>query len=415
MNDKRPPKSEAPAAPVRLSAPKTAQTIMIAMAVIAALVLLPLTLLGGGAGESARRFASGSVAALGLYALLAGSLIACMIPRLRGVPRRVSTAPRPRLRAEPHTVVMPTPFDPPAAARTLKRAGYRHIEISERSVWGVKNRWSPMGTIVLHASLLLGVVGVGVAAIPGLETMTHAAALPGEALEGPNGSQPLTLARFAAEEGPEGTIDRLMAVVTTASGREVSVRPDLPALVGPVTAVTVEDFDVAASFSLLPTASAEPAYRHTAKLRLRSNASHDVATIDAGELGLYRVMVRRVHGAPETVLASVERLEQGEWRLVGPRSIYRRGELAELDGARLRFHGLEPYALLRMHRSPSAPLITLALLCAVAGACMRLVFPRREATVAAMDGGSGVTVVVDVYKGSRNESSRLALRLGEAS
>lgn len=415
MTDHTPRATKAGFDPARLLAsPRFAQWLLGFMGWLALVLLLPLVLNGPGAGEAARRFASTSLPFLAVYGLLAGSLLVCMIGRVNGVRRRVSANPRPRLSVGSNSVVAPSDFDAAKATRTLRRAGYRHVATGTSWVWGVKYRWSPIGTLVLHSSVLLALLGAALAVTPGVDRMTHVSALQGVPVTATDGVPALRLESLEAVPGEQGTLLRLSGVVRTAAGRAVRVRPDLPALVNPITAVVVEDYDLAPTFSVVPTSAPFPITREAKPLRLRKRGSVDRMILDAGRLGTYRITVRLVEAHPGAVIATTERRgTRGAWRLIDSERRLGPGGVARIGKIRLRFEGLSQYAVLRVHRAPSGSIIGLALLMAVLGAGLRLLTPRNEATIASVADSTVVTVAVDAYKGSRSAAARLALAFEE--
>lgn len=397
-----------------LASPRLAQWVLIVLAVLILLVLLPLVVGGPGAGEAAQRFAADSLQFLVLYLILAGSLLVCMVRRLKGVARRVGIAPAPRLRVGSQTVVVSSEFDVTHAARVLKWAGYGHIATNDGWVWGVKHRWSPLGTLVLHSAVLLALVGAALAVIPGVDQMAHVSALPGQTVRLSPDAPELRLASLDARRSKEGTLIGLSAVMRTLGGKYYLLHRDLPVLVSPVTAVIAEDYDVAPSFSIQPTGSPSPVYRRTAALRLRRGAERDRMIVDAGRLGTYRITVRLDPTDSDNVIATTERrVERGMWKLIDSERTFRPGDVVRVGAVRLVFDGLQPYAILRVHSAPSGPIITIALLAAMFGTSLRLLFPRAEATIAQLGSSTSATVVVDAYKGSRSASAALAIAFEE--
>lgn len=400
-----------------LTSPRLAQWVLGVLVAIALGVLLPLVFQGPGAGEAAHRFVTDSVPLLALYLLLAGSVLACMVRRAKSVVRKLGAQPRPRLKPADVSVIVPVGFEPRQAAAVLRRAGYRHVSTTDRWAWGVKHRWSPLGTLLLHAAVLLGFVGAALAALPGMDRVEHLRVMPGERARVIAGSPHVTLQDLSARPGEGGALAALGAVVTASNGRRVRLRPDMPALIDPTTALVIEDYDLAPTFSVVPTSSLQPAFSKTAPLRLRRDGAVDRMTLSGERLGTYRLTVRLDRGDRERVVVLVERRDKalaGKWRLVHLETVLSRGELVKVGKARLRFDGLQRWAVVRAHRAPSAPVIGLALLVAVVGACLRLLLPRAEATVAIAGEGCAATVSVDAYRGSRSASAALAQRLGDA-
>ncbi len=416
MTDNIPPAKRAAFDPARLLAsPRFAQWLLGVLAWVALVLLIPLVINGPGAGEAAQRFASVSLPFLALYTLLAGSLLVCMVGRFNGVRNRVSVRPRPRLSVGSNSVIAPSDFDPETAASVLRRAGYRHVETNGSWAWGVKYPWSPLGTLILHSSVLVALLGAALAVTPGIDRMTHVSALQGVTVKATDDVPELRLKSLDAVPGEQGTLLRLSGVVQTATGREVRVRPDLPALVDPITAVVIEDYDFASTFSAVPTGALLPVTRQVKALRLRKSGAADRLILDAGALGTYRITVRLDKANPENVIATTERrAARGAWRLVDSERAFSKGEVATVGKIRLRFEGLRSYAILRVHRAPSGSIIALALLSAVLGAGLRLLLPRNEATIANVADSTVVTVAVDAYKGSRSASAKLALAFEEA-
>lgn len=395
-----------------LASPRTAQWVLAAMALITLSVLLPMVIAGSGAGEAAQRFASIAWPLLGLYIALAGSLLACMVRRLKGVARKAAVDPRPRRRASAATVLAPVDFDADAAADVLRRAGYRHVAQDEAWVWGVKHRWSPIGTILLHVAVLLGIVGAALAILPGVDRVEHVRALLDVETRLPFGTRSLTVSSLNAVRSADGTFLSLSALAETESGRRIALRPDLPAIVGPFSGVVLEEADISARFSVMPTSTATPDYGRTHALRLSRAGSVDRLEIGTARLGTYRVIVRSDAEDAAQAIVRVERKQRskggGEWRLVQAEKSMAPGDMLRVGRARLRFDGFGRWASLRIHKAPSAVMIFIALVLSVLGASMRLLLPRAEATIARSDGGSIATVSVDAYRGSRSASAQLA-------
>lgn len=397
-----------------LASPRLAQWLLAALGALTISVLLPLVVSGPGAGEAAHHFASDSLLLALLYLMLAGSLVACMQKRWKSVARRMGAEPKPRLRPAAETVVMPIDFDAATAEQVLRSAGYRCVQRGDGWVWGLKNRWSPLGTIVLHFAVLVGLLAAAVGALPGVDSVEHARVRVGARASLPLEAGELTVTRLDARHAEADTLASLTARAVVPSGRTVTLRTDMPTLIGPATAVVAEDYDLAPRFSLLATdaATARPATVAAPPLRLRRAGAADRMVIGHRGLGSYRLTLRANTELPSTPTAMVERRIRGRWRLVYSERALSPGDRFRVGRAWLRYDGMERWASLRVHRAPSAPLTALAIVLAVVGSCARLIFPRVEATVAARpDSTVAATVSIDAYRGSRSASALIAERL----
>lgn len=395
-----------------LASPRTAQYLLGTLFGAVLVTVLPLAVLGPGAGEAARRVTAAAVPLIVLYLLLGAALTACMVRRFGSVQRKTRLEPMPRSGKNDLTICTSEPYDPDVAVKALRSLGFRRIRVLDDRVWAVKNRWSPYGTLLLHFSMLLLLAGAALSAIPGHNVMAHMEALEGESAHSEGRIESLTLSSLTAERDATGALIALRGKVTNKAGRTFTVRPDLPAIVNPMTVVMLEDQDLAASFTLSALDGSGRGVTITEPLRIVAEGAHDTIVIKAERLGRYRLVLRTASNISGGVVGSLERYENGGWwKLIAEERTYTPGQTLWLDGAQLRFNGLSEYAILRAHRSLAAPIIGLGLLAAVLGTVLRLMLPRTDATVLAEADGCAVTVHEDVYRESRAKSALLARRL----
>ncbi len=378
-----------------------------------------------------------------LYVALAANTVACVSLRVRSAWRRATGAlDRADSGASRAARSLPLAFDSRKAESALKRAGARRIESAPGRVWGVRNRWSPIGTVVSHTGLVVLVIAASVAAWPGGTFDGEVVVAEGEAFGGlpeeyasvigtPTTYPPLAFAvRRVTPEFHEDILlfTKLEAELAPDEGSRRLVRVSDPWIVSPTTALLLKDF----GYALEVRSELETSAPSTSVFKLKAfpsgqEDSFELADPSPGVSDSYRFDVtvygdyvdrdgapgvRSFNLADPRVLVSVTRLlSNGEERRVVDRALVRPGGRVSLPGGDVVIGAVTHWGRFRVWRNGATPIALLGVLLGAGGLAGRLLFPRWEATVAAADGGCTLAVWTDVY-GGRRVGDAVARELG---
>lgn len=377
-----------------------------------------------------------------LVIALCGTTLACTLPRVAVVWRRMNRTPSPdQAPQSAGGADAGVPFDPAAARRALGAAGFRHVVVSADWCWGVRRRYAPVGSLIFHLSILL----IGAAALQ--------AAFSGSAFSGKfllNEGQTATIEQsqyFETEgDGDAPTLDvslddiqtdfhedvllftRLQARLSEGGGASQRVAVGHPMILGPETLLSLGDFGWALEVSEASAVATAPAETQTFALKVFPPGSRDEFTIALGG-GEYRVVVEAYgdyvsrDGKPgvESFDLSDPRVVLSVWRVLtnGEEKLMVDSELVEIPGAvevgasTLQVHAMHHYGVFTVSRTPGSFLALLGLVMMLIGTSVRLMFPRAEALIARnAEGHAELSIRVDVYRHDPRISRRVMTALG---
>lgn len=420
-----------------LASPRFAQGIMLAWLALLVAWLVPLQFQTS-APQKMRVIAYGAWPFMAVYTALVVSIVACTIHRLRVLRRRLSTQAREFRKVAGTATPLSGPFQPGRAARTLRRAGFRRVALSEDQVWAVRFPLSPLGTLVLHLGFLALIAAGTLALLPGTSFIARARVTEGATFDAkaseffergylpapglPSAGPTFTVDSVDALAKGELPAERLRAALRTADDGKVSLSASQPWLVDPITTVALEDFGVTPRLSLVPSGTTAPAVVVSVPMpRSFSGTERSVETTVSGKR--YRLGVTVVSNAEQTpaehpvVRVTLARQvgDEGEWRLVAqPATLPAGAAGATLGPVKVRLEDVRTNAVLRVTRSPSMPLVALGLLAVTLGASLRLVLPRTEAVIAEDPDGAVFKISVDGHRSARSWNERLTKAWEEA-
>lgn len=374
-----------------------------------------------------------------LYAALTVSTLACMGLRVGSVWRKIRRVPhadaKPRLPED--SVRAGSDLD--SASTHVSRCGFRLAVRGESWAWGVRQRWSSLGTFALHGAMILLVVS-GLVAAYGPQPFTGETVVSaGETFSSlpqqwvsiePEGARPPQLS-FTVD-GVEADFYRdlllftkLEARVIEEGGRTRDIALAQPWVVGPKTLVAIKDF----GYSIDVVSSTEASESPLRTFKLKVFPSEITDSFDASVGGkTYRVYLRvygdyvdragspgnrsfnlanpRMVVSVKEVLTSKAEVERVPERLLSP------GEPLAVPGGEVTIRAITRHAVFRVTVLPVAPYLFIAMLLAAVGAWLRLVSPRREVTLVD-DGDTGVAIIVmdDTYGRDRAMERRLKSRI----
>lgn len=377
-----------------------------------------------------------------LYAALTVSTLACMGLRVSHVWRKARRFPDPGAVPrvpEDHALVH---ADISAASDRAAELGFLLPVRTDSWVWGVRRRWSPLGTWALHGALIVLVITGLVAALGPRPFTGEAVVSSGETFQSlpeqwvsiePAGATPpqlvFTLKSVEADFYRDLLLfTRLDARVSDAGGRTHDIALAKPWVVDPTTIVAIKDFGYSVDVVTSTEASESPV--RTFKLKVFPSEISDSFDVTVGAKK-YRVYVRvfgdyvdkagtpgnrsfnlvnpRMLVSAKEVLTSQVEVERVPERLLAP------GDPLIVPGGQVNITGITRHAVLRVTVLPVAPLVCVALVLAVTGAWLRLVSPRKE--VALVDKGeAGVAIVImdDTYGRDRAMERHLKSRIESA-
>ncbi len=383
-----------------------------------------------------------------VYVGLLIATAACMLARLGGVIRVMRRSPsatsQPRTPADAESVPG-VAWDAGAVSDSISSAGFKRLVAGDGWVWGVRNRFSPLGTVIFHTAFFVVAAGALMASQPADAFIGKCVVAEGETFSAVDGEYADELTPGAVRPDVTFTavdieaafhqdillFTKLDAEVLDENGRTHGVRLGSPWLVSPTTMVGIEDFGY--SVEVTGTASdSKPIASQVFKLKVfpsgqrDSFAIRDVATQDYNvDVTIYSDYVDRDGrpGSESFNLSDPRLLVTVSRRLTNGGSIERVtdrlvkvGEPIEWDGNTLIITSIPQYGVFRITRFTSAPLLFAGLVLLIAGTSLRLVWPRSQ--VLAFSGDAGETrlaVTSDTYRDGRLLEARLHESLTSAS
>lgn len=364
-----------------------------------------------------------------LYGALAVTTITCMGVRMGSIVRRVWRRPLPDAaspRLPDDATVISSSWE--SVPSVLRRAHFTRVVQGDGWTWGVRRSWSPFGTLLLHMAVL-------VLMLAGLVAVYGPPAFSGEAVVTPG--EPFTGApsEWASVQDPAvkppvikfttGPVEasfyrdlllftRLEALVTENDGRPRRISLASPWMVSPDTLVAIKDFGYSVDVVASTDASVAPV--RTYKLKVFPSEITDSFDVSVGAK-TYRVYLKvfgdyvdeagvpgnrsfnlvnpRMLVTVKEVLTSKAEVERVPETLVAP------GDPILVPAGRVAITGVDRHAVLRVTVVPASPYIALALVMAVTGALMRLVWPRQEVTAVDASDGIRLLVIDDTYQRDR--------------
>lgn len=364
-----------------------------------------------------------------VYGLVALSTLGCILPRIPSAVRKAlrvpSTLSRPRVPTHRSSAVVGA-WDAAKARRIVAQDGYGHLVEGEGWVWGVRNRWSPLGSVAFHVSLLLLMLSVTLLLVPSSTFSASAVVAEGESFDSEEGvfsdratpEVPPPPAAFTVRSiEPRFYKDLLLftqldSVLVDELGNTRSMSLAAPWIVNPMTLLAIEDFgySLAVKDTVESSSSVPP---QVYKLKAFPSSLSDSFDRNIGANG-YRFTVRifgdyidrsgmpgtksfnltepRIEVAVARVLSSGQTIEVVPARLVKP------GDSIKVENGSVTFERVSYYGEYRLTRNLAAPFIFVSLLLLCVGTFARLLFPRREAVIANEDGGVFVAVNDEMYR-----------------
>ncbi|TLM80536.1 MAG: cytochrome c biogenesis protein ResB [Actinobacteria bacterium] len=370
-----------------------------------------------------------------VYALVVVSLSFCMLQRLGPVIRRAARLPGAAPSGGPAPVRVEGAYEAARADRALADAGYATRVVRPEWAWGTRNRWSGLGTIVLHVGILL----VMFAAVPQLDARRNfvgrAVVAEGETFDGaaasynsvdtsaPPPALSFTLDRVTAAFHEDILLfTRLDGAVRDANDKRHTVKVSAPWIAGPATAVALEDFGYAPIVEVSALGKSKAAVY---KMKVFPPGTEDSLDVRLDTPSDYRIYLKvlpdyvdrggsagsksfnlsnpRFIVTPARILADRTDRRLGEPLTVGI------GEPARAQEVTVTVKGVRTYGVFRVTSSPSAPFLIAALACLGIGGAVRALFPRSEAVIRSSEGAVEVAATVDLYRGAERAAvGRLA-------
>ncbi len=364
-----------------------------------------------------------------LYGLLGAGLIACEVPRIASLARWVSRTPSNPARIAGSVALVTRTLDGEDAQRRLRRAGYRRTVVADDAVWGVRNRWAPLGDPVFHLGLVLLLVGMGASALRPPRTTTTAAVESGpQATATTSGPDPaIDLSAIvpgyrlrSVEASMVGsTTVEMSATVIGPAGELRNLSPGAPLLLSAILMVGIDGWGYAPTLSITASGGVTPALRMTRRLPVQHELEQDDAdpVLVAGRQYLLSIMLDKEwlgqnafdSRRPPTLMVEVSRREDdGTYRVLLRNAPITLGETVDAGPITVRLDEVRAFATLNTTRSWATPLVVSGLLAVLVGLLMRLVFVRTEAVVRSEGTGSAVVVKADVFRFADAEAERLA-------
>lgn len=382
---------------------------------------------------------------LAVYVAVLVTTLACLAPRAVVMVRRARRIPGaedPPPSDAP--VTSSSPWDPAHAERALASAGYRRRVVGDGWVWGVRRRWSPLGSLLFHGSFFALALAVAVAyyspSFQGSAVLSEGEAFSGgreqyEEVSVEDASALPPVAFRVASITPRFYRDvllftRLDAEVVGSGGGRHTVRVGGPWFTSPTTSVRIEDFGY--SLELADGASKKSAGRSVYKLQAfpsgqpdsfeyqppGTQSKYDVTVVVFGDYrrGPRGDGVRSFNLSRPYVSVTVDRLlSTGERRrVVEPRTVPVGSEIMLPEGP-VRIAAVSEWGRFRVTSDPSGPWFLAAVALGLAGLAWRIVFPRTEAWFTATPSGCSCRVDRDVFGTSPVLSARLMTRRGRGS
>lgn len=423
-----------------LSSPRSGTVLMLVWALLLVVWVVPFQFYGL-PQEQVRAIVRSEYFFVIVYVALVVTTVACLIPRFRSIVSRARHIPasdaHPSMTAG---VLLEETWDAEKAVAVLRKSGYRRVAVGEGWAWGVKRRFSPLGSLAFHGSFLVLAAAVLVAHyIPSFsgsvvvsegETFSGARARYEDVRkQPPSGPPPRVSFKVDAIE-PRFHDDvllftRLDSRLRTAGGVE-TVRVGAPWFPSPTTVVRIEDFGYSLEVEDRFAAGTprQSVYRLHAfpsgqsdSFQYDSDApgSNDKYIVTIAVYGDYRPSRDSAPGVASfnlsnpRLLVSIQRLlSNGERRSLVDRRLVRPGTVFDLPSGPLKIVGVSEWGRFRVTDDPAMPVFLLAVLIGTGGVVTRMAFPRVEALLLSGPDGIGVGVRRDAY----GSSVRLAARIG---
>lgn len=335
----------------------------------------------------------------GVYTLLLLNTAWCLWLRWPTLRRDVALSPL--LAAASPSWEVPAPFaDAAQAQRELARLGYRARLAEGGAAWGLRHRWSAVGTYLFHGAFFVLAAGF-ITTLAFREEFRVVVAVGEEFVGAPEqvlsreGSALVTMGppqtRFTHERLlPEFWEDQLLftrleSTLTLEGGAQVETAINRPVWLGGATFVRLSGFGYAPRFELR---SAQGAIVEESFIKLNVFPPGQQDTFRPGRLPhrfylqLYPDLVE-VDGAPASKTFALVRpgilvhgvrgkIDLGEQLLRGP------AEPFAFEGFELRFPEIRYWGEFRILHDPGAPVLALGLLMALVGLAMKLRGRRQE-------------------------------------
>ncbi len=380
-----------------------------------------------------------------VYALLVLSTLGCISVRIPAVVRKVLRAPKsgstPSIPAS-RRLELTGDWDAARARSVLADSGYAHVTEGDGWAWGVRNRWSPLGSIGFHLAVVLVMFTVTLLILPGSTFSASAVVAEGESFDSSADdfsdvltpqSRPPRIVFTVKEIEPRFHSDvllftRLDSILVDGVGNRHSMSLASPWVFGPTTLLAIEDFGytLAVSNGVEESQTVPP---RVYKLKVFPSSMSDSFDRDVGPIR-YRFNVRvfgdyvNRAGKPGTrsfnlvrprIEVSVSRvLSSGEAVEILPARVVRPGQKLRVGDGTIMFDDVGYYGAYRLTRNQSAPFLLCAIIALCAGSCTRLLFSRKEALIARIDGAVFVAVNDEMYRTSQSGSRALASAWEEA-
>lgn len=411
---------------------RTAQYALAGLGLVIAATLLPLQFLGVSGASGAA--ASSSPAFIIAYAVVALSILACEVPRVSSMLRRLSRGQAVAPKASGSAIACATPLASGEIARVLRAKGYRRLATTDEAVWGVRHAWAPLGDLMFHFGILLVMAASLASATVArheatrsypVQSVTSSAGAARDTRDASRVLRGYTLKSVRAFMDGKVITD-LRAVVTDTAGRDWSVEPAAPLILGPGKLLLVDGWGYAADVSLSGTESVSTPFRTTVRIpALHERATSHPLFIAAGG-ATYRVTLTvddsRLSartGRPSLHTARLPRIratvgvreKDGTYRLVERDVTLARSRETTVAGIVLGLTRQRPYAAVRTIESWSILPMLLGLTAITVGLIWRLGIGRRDAVVERRATGWHVSVKADAYRLATAEAERICRAL----
>lgn len=427
-----------------VASPRLAVTLMLSWVALMVVWAIPFVFYGLPADQIARIVTEELFFRI-LYVLLSLATATCIAARISVLIRRVRRAPSPNSapRSGRHaSFVCEGEWSSNRAQSALRALGMSGVVVTDTWAWGVRNRYAPLGTILLHTALLLIVAASVVPLVIGPAFEATAAVTEGETFDS-QGKDP-----FAEELKTDAPVPdvaftlnslqprfhedlllftKLEGILSDKSGRVHRMRLGSPWFVSPTTMVSVEDFGYSAEARIVrPDGLVTGPFVY--RLKVFPSELRDYFDITS-EDDAYRVTVQVFgdytdkDGSPglasfnrdnPRLLVTVHRVleSKGTVPVVEERLVELR-EPIDLGGNVLTIDALPYYGVFRISRNSVAPLAMVALLLLVTGAVMRLCFPRIEVLLLHESGAVSFHVMDDTYRERSRMHDRCSVAWGD--
>jgi hypothetical protein len=348
-----------------------------------------------------------------LYALLLINTGVCLWRRLPVLRRDVAAAPRLAERPAEWELETAPGTSVEEARALLRRIGFRRTVVDDGRVWGLRRRWSALGTYLFHGAFFLLAAGFLLTFLSRQEATVRIAT--GEQYSGrPDQvvsiSPPRALAAgipaldFKVERIlPEFWRDQLLfttleAEIERGGGARSLTRINRPLWVGPATFLRLSGFGYAPRYEIVDRRGVVLGGAFI-KMNVFPPGQRDYFVLPDHPHRIYVEVLPDVEmeqGAPVTsslnlVNPAVElRVFRGRVDLGG--GLLRQGEGFEFEGLTLRFPEIRYWGEFSIVRDPGAPLLFLGYLIALTGLSLKLPGRRAEAEWRAGEGDAPGTL-----------------------